>query len=627
MSFPEYPEKPSISILKPHELLEIFALLDFDHLKLCRQVCLYWNELIRETPRLNDRFCYRLELNSGTVVAKNQLPFSFILSTKFKVEEFTLLDDFLEVGKSIVVVEANREKLNNLSEILNEMNFTETVSNLVIYAKDDEIRTNTLLFEFLLQFKNIKTLSFSFPAFAHIFERISAYPALTSVKKVVIFHETFRRVISTDFQRLLKLLPNTEKIEIFPSDSMLLDKNIISEYAYLIKIIAGLEYYTIKDIMDIPDLKLEKVGYCDVEFGDSLRVIRFLQEHPDIKSANLALDCSGPIFDRTYDMITHLNLTIDGFDDDADEEGDDDNDEPEYMFKVLKYTPNLENLIIKCEKSEDHNFGHKIVELKKLENVEISNLSLECLDCCSSMLMSCVNVKMLTLGPCNMHLQLSHIRVIAFNLKNLEYLAVYHEDVDELENHLEEWPSMPKLEQLILNKVGNVSKIGIENLKSSCPRINTLRLYSMRGPNMPELIQTICECFPNIINITLRGGRLTKICNLNEIFVQRKGWRLKSLDVSPNLDHNDILQLFKQCDLLESVSCLYGALIVNRRIYYEVDVLKSYTLSDIVQPLKNRKRLHLEADDSSDSETSDSEESSNDDISDFSVDENDIVLM
>lgn len=205
---------------------------------------------------------------------------------------------------------------------------------------------------------------------------------------------------------------------------------------------------------------------------------------------------------------------------------------------------------------------------------------------------------------------------------------MYFKQDEDLDNLFEEWPSMPKLNHLILNKVGIVTERGIRTIKSKSPLLETIKLYSIRGSNMNELIQVIAECFPDIVNLVLRGGRTSKVSNLSQTFTNGKGWRLKKLDVTADLDYADILQLFKQLDFLEIVTCKYGALVVTRRIYYEVTVLNAYTLDDIVQPMKSRKRIHLDADDSSDSETSSSEMSDDDtDSDDFDGDENDIIVL
>lgn len=90
----------------------------------------------------------------------------------------------------------------------------------------------------------------------------------------------------------------------------------------------------------------------------------------------------------------------------------------------------------------------------------------------------------------------------------------------------------------------------------------------MRGSNMNELVQVIAECFPDLIEFLLRGGCTEKVNDLSHLFRNRKGWRLKSLEISPDLNHVDILQLFNQLDLLENISYNYGAMNVTRRAWY-----------------------------------------------------------
>lgn len=198
-----------------------------------------------------------------------------------------------------------------------------------------------------------------------------------------------------------------------------------------------------------------------------------------------------------------------------------------------------------------------------------------------------------------------------------ELLTFQFKQDEDLGNLFEEWPSIPKLNHLILNKVGIVTELGIRTLKTQSPLLETIKLYSIRGSNMNELVQVIAATFPDLTCLVLRGGRTDKVHDLSQIFANGKGWRLKTLDISPDLDHVDILRLFSQLDFLEMVTCKYGALVVTRRIYYEVTVLREYTLDEIVQPMKSRKRIHLDADDSSDSETSSSEASDDDSDTDY----------
>lgn len=412
--------------------MEIFGFLDFSTLKLCRRVCTYWYKLIRDTSNLNDRFCYRLEFGRGFVVDRNEPPLSLILHTKMKIDKLTFWNDFLESGKSISTVEANRQKLQDLFSILNEMNVTETVTDLMIQSKDDEPRTNNLLFEIVCRLKRIKALRFSLPSFVHIFETllpsVDSMPnvIIDSVETIEIFHETFRRLISADFHRMLKIFPKTKQIEIYPSVSMLLDNSIIRDFAPLIKTITNLEHYTIKDIMNVPELKLDRFEFPDP--CDSVRVIRFLQEHPEISSCSLLIDYSNTVFDRPYEMITDLIVQVDAFEIDTDDD-DETTDHPEHMYNVLKWTPNLLKLQIEFPKTEEHNFGHEEVQLKKLVEVEVTQIELDCYQCCLTMLRSCVNVKMLTLKDVAQHLSLPQLNAIAENLKDLEYMAIFYEYV------------------------------------------------------------------------------------------------------------------------------------------------------------------------------------------------------
>lgn len=168
---------------------------------------------------------------------------------------------------------------------------------------------------------------------------------------------------------------------------------------------------------------------------------------------------------------------------------------------------------------------------------------------------------------------------------------------------------MPKLKSLVVNRVGRMTIKAITNLQQSCPLLETIKLYSVRGHKINELLKLIFHSFPNLQALTFRGSRCTNIPHLNYIN-GGVGWRLKELDVSAYIQPDAIVKLFKNNNFMETVRCKYGALVVTRRIYYEVEVLKAYTFDSIEQPLRNRKRLHMYEDLSSDSETSDSEESS-----------------
>lgn len=181
----------------------------------------------------------------------------------------------------------------------------------------------------------------------------------------------------------------------------------------------------------------------------------------------------------------------------------------------------------------------------------------------------------------------------------------------ELQNHFARWPAMPKLKTLVVNRVGHLTNKGITNLQQNCPLLEVIKFYSLRGAKVNALLKLIFQSFPNLGTVTFRGGRCLNIPQLNYIN-GKVGWRLKELDVSPYIEPSAIIKLFKNNNFLETVRCKYGALVVTRRIYYEVEILKAYTLESIQQPLKNRKRLHLYNDMSSDSETSDSEESMSD---------------
>lgn len=181
---------------------------------------------------------------------------------------------------------------------------------------------------------------------------------------------------------------------------------------------------------------------------------------------------------------------------------------------------------------------------------------------------------------------------------------------------------MPKLKKLVVNRVGYLTNKGIANLQKSCPSLEDIKFYSLRGAKINGLLKLVFKSFPNLGSITFRGGRCLNIPQLGYIN-GRVGWRLKELDVSAYIQPAAIIKLFKNNNFLETVRCKYGALVVTRRIYYEVEILKAYTLDSIQQPLKSRKRLHMDDDLSSDSETSDSEASTSESSNEWTSDEDD----
>lgn len=179
----------------------------------------------------------------------------------------------------------------------------------------------------------------------------------------------------------------------------------------------------------------------------------------------------------------------------------------------------------------------------------------------------------------------------------------------DLQNHFARWPAMPKLKKLLVSRVGTLTNKGIINLRKNCPMLEVIKFYSLRGREMASLLKFTLECFPNIKSITFRGGYWSDISELDYI-TEKVGWRLKELDVSAYIQPPAVIKLFQNNDFLETIRCKYGTLVVTRRIYYEVEILKAYTLESIQQPLKNRRRLRIYDYESSDSETSESEESS-----------------
>jgi len=279
------------------------------------------------------------------------------------------------------------------------------------------------------------------------------------------------------------------------------------------------------------------------------------------------------------------------------------------LGNIIKWTPNLAKLSVKFRYNMEHRFGHQVIEMKSLIDVTMTRFSLDCEICCVTMLRSMVHLKSLRLAPRRSDITLEQLNTISKALEQLERLELFFDDSADLQNHFVKWPAMPKLKVLVVNRVGFLTNKGILNLRAKCPMLEVIKLYSLRGSKINSLLKLTFESFPDIKSITFRGGRCDDISQLNYIN-GKVGWRLKELDISAYIQPSAILKLFKSNDFLETIRCKYGALVITRRIYYEVEILKAYTFNDIEQPLKNRKRLHLDDDPSSDSETSDSEISS-----------------
>ncbi|KAG4071362.1 hypothetical protein HA402_004066 [Bradysia odoriphaga] len=598
--------RPSLAALTSHDLLYIFGYLGYDDLLQCRLVCSHWYHIIKHEHRLIDRFRIGLTLDSGSVVSLSEPPFAIVENSRIKVKRITIKDDFLEAGNSIAVVEANRLKLLQLSEILRDKNGASTVTELIVHGKDDEPRTNALLFELIMEMKSLRVLRFTLTAFVHCLEIMCANTVeqCKSLEHVQIMHIDCKRLIFDDFQRLLRVFPNINRIDIKTYDTMLLGEDILHRFGHLIKSIEKLESYTLSEVLNVPNMLLKHISYewCDDDDSDTTILAGFLNEQRELETVHLKIvHYTEPFLYSEIDrFLTDLELTV--------KKSDDSDEEVMKLGDLLKGTPNLKKLSVRYRGK--HEFGHEVVQLKHLTDVTMRRYSLDCETCFITVLKSIANVTTLKFMR-HSEMRLKQLTLISKHLLHLQGLQLMFQDSVELQNNFARWPAMPKLKTLIVNRVGHLTNKAIEKLRESCPMLEVLRFYSVRGrgAQIPGLLKLIFNSFPNLQTVTFRGGRCTQIPHLNYI-TGKVGCRLRELDISAYIQPAAIIKLFQNNTSLETVRCKYGSLVVTRRIYYEAAVLNAYSLDSMQQPLKNRKRLHMYEDLSSDSETSDSEESS-----------------
>ncbi|XP_037050064.1 uncharacterized protein LOC119084260 [Bradysia coprophila] len=604
MSQPE-DNRPSLAALTPHDLLYIFGYLDNDDLRQCRLVCSHWYHIIKHEHRLINRFRMGLTLDSGSVVSLNEPPFAIVENSRIKVKRITIKDDFLEAGNSIAVVEANRLKLLQLSEILRDKNGASTITEMIVHAKDDEPRTNALLFESIMEMKSLRVLRFTLTAFVHCLEIMCANTVeqCKSLEHVQIMHIDCKRLIFDDFQRLLTVFPNINRIDIKTYDTMLLGEDILHRFAHLIKSIEKLESYTLSEVVHVPNMLLKHISYewCDDDDSDMITFTEFLNAHSEIETVHLkVVHNTEPFLYSAIEQLTDFELTV--------KKSDDSDEEVMKLGDLLKGTPNLQKLSVRYRGKPE--FGHQVVQLKQLTDVTMRRYCLDCEPCFIAVLKSIANVTTLKFMR-HSEMNVKQLTLISKHLQHLQSLQLMFQDSVELQNKFARWPAMPKLKTLIVNRVGHLTNKAIEKLRESCPMLEVLRFYSVRGrgAQIPNLLKLIFNSFPNLQTVTFRGGRCTQIHHLNYI-TGKVGCRLRELDISAYIQPAAIIKLFENSTSLETVRCKYGSLVVTRRIYYESAVLNAYPLDSMQQPLKNRKRLHIYEDLSSDSETSDSEESS-----------------
>lgn len=663
MAIPEHKDNsPSITTLKSHvsvntflskthktayefypqDLLHIFGYLDYNELLQCRLVCPHWYQIIKHEARLIDQFRYGLTLHSGTVISTDEPPFSIMRESKIKIKRITLKNDFLEPGNSIAVVEANRLKLSELSEILTDTKAQNTITEVIVHAKDNEPRTNALLMQMIMEMKTLNVLRFTLTAFVHSLETLCSIPddieQCTSLQHIQIMHTDCKRLILADFSRLFQIFPNINRIDVTPYETMLLGEDILQTVAPLIKSIEKLESYTLIELTNIQRMSLRHISYecCADDAEDVSLLHEFLTAHHEIETMSLKLvNGSSEFFSQPLDQLVDLDLNI------KKSAVTDVMEEDMKLGNILQWTPNLKTFSVKYK--GEHQFGHQVIEMKNLVDVTMTRFCLDCETCFTTILKSIANVTRLKFAR-HSEITVKQLTLISTYLQQLQCLELMFEDVSmqrpykiikisnsnkflslqsvELQNHFDRWPAMPKLKKLVVNRVGYLTNKGIANLQKSCPSLEDIKFYSLRGAKINGLLKLVFKSFPNLGSITFRGGRCQNIPQLNYIN-GKVGWRLKELDVSAYIQPAAIIKLFKNNNFLETVRCKYGALVVTRRIYYEAEILKAYTLDSIQQPLKSRKRLHMDDDMSSDSETSDSEASTSESSNEWTSEEDD----
>lgn len=296
-------------------------------------------------PELSQRFFYRLELGSEIAVDSSQSPFSIISSTEFEIEKLTFLEGFLNASAD---TSCNSQKLQKLSEI----KIFETVSNIIIKLGNRDYENALLFLRFMQKCKKLKSIRISLSTFAPVFEKFgTSIPSVESIS--VEMFETRIRSDTNDFQLLLEIFPNTTKIHIYTTTEVEFDTNIIRNYAPLIKTISNLSYHGTWNIQNLPDLKLERIEFRKTDTWSS----NFIRKHPEIQSYSISIALDVTLYiDFPLSNLTELHVLL---------------THKTNLYDFLYNTPNLKKLQVEFKNYENHNFGHEVVEMKKLTRVEL----------------------------------------------------------------------------------------------------------------------------------------------------------------------------------------------------------------------------------------------------------------
>lgn len=409
--------------------MHIFRYLSYDDLLQCRLVSTNWYQIIKHEARLIDRFRYGLTFDAGSVISPEQPPFSIVIESKIKLKRITMKEDFLERGNSIAVVEANRSKLAELSDILRSVKATNTITEMIVHAKDNEPRTNALLFEMIREMANLRILRFTLTAFVDSLETLNlnadgSLVPCKSLEHVQIIHTDCKRLILADFNRLLAIFPNVKRIDVTTYEAMLLGEDILQNFSHLIKSIEKLEWYTLIDLADIQNLSLKHISYecCADEIEDVTALSEFLNDHNEIETFNLKLfHASKELFTQPRHELIDLYLTT---------SRKSETDECIELKDVLLCAPNLKKFSVKCRIGL-HQFGHQVVAMKQLSDVTMNRFVLDCEQCFVTALKSFANVSTLKLVRHD-EISVRQLNLLSVHLKQLQSLELMFDDVSTL---------------------------------------------------------------------------------------------------------------------------------------------------------------------------------------------------
>lgn len=413
--------------------------MDYKTLRNCRAVCSHWYQLIKETSQLTKKFCFRLTLNSKNVFHQDQIPLSIILNSEIKVVKLVFEEDFFEIGDSTYVIDGNRAKINAFWDITEPLKLEETVTELVLKAFDNEPRTNALLCGALMRLKRTKVLEFTMSAFVLVLERIcpngvTPNVTLPEIEHIKIIESNFRRLTVMDFDRLFCICPNASRLDIADINDLIIDENILYKYAGKIKSLGILEPYNI-DMIEGTTLRLahftfesdgdsiNSLRFCLYGDGDHYNLETFDLKVTDFRSTHISDFVREPCRElKNLEIIFGKINQIDNMEN--------------RMYNLLRYTPNLKELTIKFRYINlEHYFGHKSINLAKIQTLIVVHFNPICLNCFKEMLRTCSEVKEIRFRLSRFRqnrFQLEHVKAISGYCKKLEQLELMNGDVSTI---------------------------------------------------------------------------------------------------------------------------------------------------------------------------------------------------